>query len=167
MRVPKRLLPALAATALLAAGTAHAGPPAQGTVAPGRSLGGLSLGATPAQVESAWGRAYGICRSCPRPTWYFNYFAFQPEGAGATFRNGRAVALFTVWAPKGWRTTKGVAIGDSVARVTEVYGALTRVACGSYEALTLPRRGTTTAFYSVELEVWGFALLARGEPVCR
>ena len=136
-------------------------------MAPGTSLGGLSLGATRGQVEHTWGRAYGRCRSCSRPTWYFNSFAFRPEGAGATFRNGRVSALFTLWSPPGWHTTRGVAIGDDIARVTAVYGALQRVTCGSYEALTLPLRGTTTAFYIVDAKVWGFALLGRGEPVCR
>lgn len=159
------------AAALLAAlaltGAARAAPPAPGTVVPGRSLGGLALGATRGEVERSWGLAHGTCRSCLRPTWYFNSFAFKPEGAGVTFRNGRAVALFTLWSPPGWRTSRGVAIGDSAAQVTAVYGALQRVTCGSYEALTLPLRGTTTAFYVVGLEVWGFALLARGEPVCR
>lgn len=160
-------MPALAAAALLGAAAAGAAPPSPGTVVAGKSLGGLTLGVTRAQVETAWGRAYGRCRSCARPTWYFNYFSFRPEGAGVTFRNGRVSALFTLWAPEGWTTTKGVTVGDSVARVTEVYGALSRVTCGSYEALTLPSRRTTTAFYVVDLEVWGFALLARGEPVCR
>lgn len=161
-----KLAPVLVAAALLA-GAAQATPPSPGTVVPGRSLGGLSLGATRAEVERAWGLAHGTCRSCARPTWYFNYVAFRPEGAGATFRNGRVSALFTLWSPPGWRTSRGVAIGDSVAQVTAVYGALERITCDSYEALTLPIRGTTTAFYVVDLEVWGFALLGRGEPVCR
>lgn len=161
-----RLAAAIAAALWLAA-PATAAPPSPGQVVPGRSLGGLSLEATRAEVERAWGRAHGTCRSCARPTWYFNYFAFKPEGAGVTFRNGRVSALFTLWSPQGWSTNRGVAIGDPVAQVTAVYGPLTRVSCGSYEALTLPLRGTTTAFYVVELEVWGFALLRPGEPVCR
>lgn len=166
MTVLGKLAAVLAAAAVLA-GAARAAPPSPGTVVPGRSVGGLSLGATRAEVERAWGLAHGTCRSCPRPTWYFNSFAFRPEGAGATFRNGRVSALFTLWSPPGWRTSRGVAISDSVAQVTAVYGALERVVCGSYEALTLPRHGTTTAFYVVDVKVWGFALLARGEPVCR
>ncbi len=155
----------LAAGAL--SGAAQAAPPSPGTVVPGRSLGGVSLGATRADVERSWGLAHGTCRSCTRPTWYFNSFAFRPEGAGATFRNGRVSALFTLWSPPGWHTNRGVAIGDDVASVTAVYGALHRVTCDSYEALVLPLRGTTTAVYIVGAKVWGFALLARGEAVCR
>ena len=161
-----KLAPVLVVAALLA-GAARAAPPSPGTVVPGRSLGGLSLGATRTEVERSWGLAHGTCRSCGGSTWYFNYFAFKPEGAGVTFRKGRVSALFTLWSPPGWRTSRGVAIGDSVAQVTAVYGALERVTCGPYEALTLPLRGTTTAFYVVDLKVWGFALLGRDEPVCR
>lgn len=166
MTVLGKLAAVLLAAATLA-GAAQATPPSRGTVVPGRSLGGLSLGATRADVERAWGLAHGTCRSCPRPTWYYNSVAFRPEGVGATFRNGRVSALFTLWSPPGWRTSRGVAIGDSVARVTAVYGALERIGCGSYEVLTLPLRGSRTVFYVVDLEVWGFALLGRGEPVCR
>ena len=95
-----RLAAALAA-AVVAVPVATAAPPRIGVLVPGKSLGRLALGATPAQVRAAWGPRHGTCRGCRAPTWYFNFARFEPEGAGVTFRGGRAVALFTLWAPKG------------------------------------------------------------------
>ena len=156
-----------AATALALAASAGAAPPGAGVVVPGRSLGGLRLGATKAQVETAWGRAYGRCRGCAAETWYFNYYAFQPKGAGVSFRDGRAVSLLTLWQPAGWRTTKGLVLGESVARVTSVYGPLTRRECGSYYLLELPRGATVTAFVVVDEQLFGFLLRRESEPACR
>ena len=107
---------------------------------PGESLGGLRLGATKAQVERAWGRAYGRCTSCPQETWYFNYFAFQPRGAGVEFRDGRAVAIFTLYQPAGWQTTRGLALGEPESRVRALYPKLARRDCGDYDAF-VSRRG--------------------------
>ena len=133
---------------------------------PGRSLGGVPLGATKAQVETAWGRAYGRCRGCDAETWYFNYHAFQPKGTGVSFRAGRAVALFTLWQPAGWRTTKGLVLGESVARVTSVYGPLTRHECGSYYLLELPRGASVTSFVVVNEQLFGFIVRRKSEPAC-
>src|SRR5919202_255612 len=89
--------------------------PQHGVLVPGRSLGGLRLGATRAEVRTAWGASYGRCRGCADETWYFTYRAFTPQGAGVSFRSGRAVALFTLWSPPGWRTSRGLTIGDAIA----------------------------------------------------
>lgn len=161
---------AVAAAALVLAASAAAAPPRQGVLAPGERLGGLALGATAAEVKAAWGPRFGICRNCARTTWYFTYRRFEPQGAGVEFRSGRVAGLFTLWAPHGWRTTRGLRIGENVARVTAVYGPLTRVECGTYYALVLPARGTVTAFYVVGDDVWGFGLFRvtpSETPVCR
>ena len=155
------------AAALALAASAAAAPPGAGVLVPGRSLGGIELGATKAKVERRWGRAYGVCRGCAAETWYFNYFAFQPRGAGVELRKGRVAAVFTLYQPAGWRTTRGVALGDPAARVTSVYGALRRRECAGYAVVVLPGRGATTAFYVLEDRVWGFALLRSDVPVCR
>ena len=165
MRRGTALLAAAAALALAA--SAGAAPPDTGVVVPGSSLGGLRLGATKAQVEAAWGRAYGRCRGCDADTWYFNYYAFQPKGAGVSFRGGRAVALFTLWQPAGWRTPKGLVLGESVARVTSVYGPLTRRECGSYYLLELPRGASVTSFVVVNEQLFGFVVRRKSEPACR
>ena len=154
--------------ALAVAVSASAAPPQAGIVIPGQRLGGLELGATRDEVRAAWGDRYGRCRDCPEPTWYYNFRRFEPQGAGVSFRHGKAVALFTIWSPPDWRTNRGLAIGDPAARVAGVYGALLRVPCSNYYALTMPgRRGATTAIYVFDNQVWGFALLARGQRVCR
>src|SRR5439155_25342645 len=129
--------------------------PQHGVLVPGRSLGGLHLGATRAEVRAAWGTAYGRCRGCADETWYFTYRAFTPQGAGVAFRGGRAVALFTLWAPPGWQTSRGLRIGDPAARITALYGALPRVDCGTYAALIERQGAATTEFYVRDEQVWG------------
>ena len=161
-----RLVLAIAAVLALAA-PAAAAPPGAGVLVPGRSLGGIELGASKAEVERRWGRAYGVCRGCAAETWYFNYFAFQPRGAGVELREGRVAAVFTLYQPPGWRTSRGVALGDSVARVTSVYGALVRRECGGYVVLVLPGRSATTAFYVLDDRLWAFGLSRPGLPLCR
>jgi hypothetical protein len=162
-----RLL-ALALFALVAAlaAPAPAKPPPAGVLVPGRSLGGLRLGMTPEQVRAAWQSDFGRCRACGHPTWYYNYAPFRPKGAGVEFRSGRVAAVFTLWAPSSWHTPKRLRIGDPTARVTQLYGALPRVRCGTYDALTMPGR-TTTSFYVREEKVWGFGLSRVEVPVCR
>ncbi|TMK79802.1 MAG: hypothetical protein E6G45_02285 [Actinobacteria bacterium] len=153
--------------ALFVTTSAAAAPPRAGLVVPGKSLGGLRLGATRAQVRAAWGPRFGLCRDCREQTWYFNYRPFEPQGAGVSFRKGRAAALFTLWSPQGWRTERGLAIGDTAVRVAGLYGTLLSVNCGRYSASTIRRGRTTTAIYVVDEQVWGFGLLAPGEAVCR
>ncbi len=141
--------------------------PQAGVLVPGKSLGGLRLGATEAQVRAAWGPRAGLCRSCRERTLYFTHKRYAPQGAGATFRGRRAVALFTLWWPPGWRTKDGIHLGSAVAEVTARYGALPRVDCVGYYALTLRRGRTLTAFYVVKERLWGFGLLRPTVPVCR
>ncbi len=160
-------LAAVTAAALALAASAAAAPPSAGILVPGRSLGGIALGATKAEVERRWGRAYGVCSGCPRETWYFNLFAFQPSGAAVEFRSGRVAAVFTLYQPQGWRTTRGISLGAPAARVTAEYGALIRRECGGYAALVLPGRGVTTAFYVLDDRLWAFGLSRPGLPLCR
>jgi hypothetical protein len=153
--------------ALLVALPAAQAAPSRGVIVPGRSLGGLELGATKAEVRAAWGSRFGRCRSCARETWYFNFRPFDQKGLGVEFRDGRVAALYTLWRPEGWRTREGVSLGEHVARVTEVYGPLTRQECGAYYALVRPGRRAITAFYVSDERLWAFGLLDRRSPVCR
>jgi hypothetical protein len=161
-----RLAAALAATLVLAA-PAGAAPPGAGVLVPGRSLGGVQLGATKTEVERQWGRAYGVCRGCPAETWYFNYYAFQPRGAGVELRGGRVAAVFTLYQPPGWRTTKGLVLGDPAARITSLYGSLLQRECGGYSAFVLPARGVRSVFYVLDDRLWAFGLARAGLPLCR
>jgi hypothetical protein len=161
----------LAAATLAATGaTAPAAPrtlPTAGVVVPGQRLDGVKLGATPAQVRKAWGSDFGKCGICDLPTWYFNYTKFEPQGLGVTFRKGRVVALFTLWAPAGWHTPNGLEVGDEAPAVTDLYGGLPLVGCGSYQAYALRGRRATTAIYVQEGKIWGFAVSRKGIPLCR
>ena len=162
MRLAAAILAALALSA-----PALAAPPQAGLVVPGKSMGGLELGLTKKQVERQWGRAYGVCAGCTPETWYFNYYAFRPNGAGVEFRNGRASAIFTLYSPTGWHTAKGLTLGDPVTEVTALYGALARNECGNHYALLLPRAGSLTVFYVLREKLWAFGLFRSGVPVCR
>jgi hypothetical protein len=164
--VRRALLTAAAILALTVA-PAAAAPPTAGELVPGESLGGLRLGATKTQVERAWGRAYGICTNCPRETWYFNYFAFEPEGVGTEIRGGRTAALFTLHSPAGWRSRQGLELGAGVAEVRGTYGVLTRFDCNGYYALVLERPRTRTAFYILRERLWAFGLSRPSVGVCR
>ena len=152
---------------LILAAALAAALPSHGTLVPGRSLGGIRLGATPAQVEAAWGRFFGRCRGCAAPTWYFTYGKFRATGLGVQFRQGRVEALFTLARPAGWHTPRGLVLGDAVARLTQLYGALLRNQCNGYTAYLLPARSVTTEFYVAGGTVWGFGLTRTGLSACR
>jgi hypothetical protein len=141
--------------------------PQTGVFVPGTSLGGQRLGATEAQLRAAWGPHVGVCRGCPRRTLYFTYGKFEQVGTGAEFRRGRAVALFTLWVPTGWRTNRGVHLGDTELEVTGTYGVLRRVECGHYRAFVLKRGRTLNAFYFKSDTLWAFGLLRPSAPICR
>lgn len=161
------LAAALSASAAPTSAAVEAVPPRGGVFDPGRSLGGLRLGMTPAQVRAAWGTDYGRCRNCRAPTWYYNYEPFSPQGAGVEFRRGRVDAIFTLWSPAGWRTTRGLRLGDEEASVTATYGGMTRAECGSYHALLHPRGRAVSAFAIANGRVWGFALFRAPSRPCR
>jgi hypothetical protein len=151
----------------LLAAAAAAALPVHGAVVPGRTLGGVRLGDPPARVRAVWGSGFGVCRGCPRRTWYYNYARFLPQGAAVEFQRGRVVATYTLWRPSGWRTPEGLRLGDSVARITSVYGPLKRRDCRGYYALLLPRGPAVTQFYVFGSELWGFGLSRASVPACR
>jgi hypothetical protein len=153
--------------AAVAGALALAALPQRGVLVPGSGLGGLKLGMTPTQVRTAWGSSYGRCRNCADPTWYFTYTKFQPAGAGVEFHRGRLIAIFTLWAPTGWRTSRGLLIGDAEARVTALYGPLLTIHCTSYDALVSSHARTQTAIYVRQGTVWGFGLSSAAVPACR
>ena len=162
-----RAATAIAILLLASALPAAAAPPGAGELVPGRSLGGIELGTAKADVERRWGRAYGVCRSCARETWYFNYYAFQPRGAAVEWRGDHAVAIFTLYQPLGWRTGKGLELGDPVERLRALYGPLPRVECTGYTAFAIRGRRATTAFYVLGDRLWAFGLSRPGVPLCR
>jgi hypothetical protein len=141
-------------------------PPKGGEFTPGRELGGVKLGMTKQEVLAVWGKRHGVCRSCPRETWYFNYRPFEPEGAGVVFERGRVVHVFTVWQPSGWRTPQGLELGDPSFEASRVYGSLDRRQCTLYHAFVLPGRRAQSIFYVFEDQIWGFGLTEREASPC-
>jgi hypothetical protein len=155
------------ALSLSGGSTASAALPKQGVLAPHRSLAGVRLGDTQAAVRARWGRSYRLCTVCARPTWMYTYRTGSPVGAAVTFRGGRVAAVFTLGSPLGWRTTKGLAVGDDSDTVDDVYGRLTWHRCLGYGALSMRRGSVVTSIYTEGEKVYGFALTRPGEPVCQ
>jgi hypothetical protein len=163
-----RVVTALAVAVILclAATPAASAPPQRGLFVTGKSMGGVSIGMTKAQVVRAWGERHGVCRRCPRTTWYFNYRPFEPQGAGVVFLRGRVVRAFTVWQPRGWRTASGLTLGDEAGRIGELEGPFLERDCGRYTALVVPTGRVQTIFYVYEERLWGFGLARTGATPC-
>ena len=77
------------------------------------------------------------------------------------------VAVYTLWAPPGWRTSAGLRIGEPSLRLEATYRPLRRIACRGYTAYVLPGSGPRSIVYVVDDAVWGFALLGPGRAICR
>jgi hypothetical protein len=163
----RRLAAVLAVAGVaLAAAPASSAPPPRGLFVPGKSLGGVSLGMTEAQVLRVWGKRHGVCRDCARPTWYFNYRPFEPQGTGAVFEGGRVVRTFTLWRPDGWRTRSGLVLGDEAGKIAELEGPYREETCPAYRAL-VTRTGTVeSVFYVFHERLWAFGLVRAGHSPC-
>jgi len=161
----------LASTALAEPSSSHRGAalPTRGLLIGGASLAGVRLGDSPATVELAWGKDHTSCSGCGLRTWFFLYPG-RPVGAAVTFDGaGRAVAVFTLGQPFGWRTQKGLWVGADIHSLTAKYDApnMAYRACIGYSALSTTRGEVVTSIYTQAESVYGFALTERGQPVCR
>lgn len=141
--------------------------PEQGVLAPGKHLGGVRLGDSQAQVRARWGSRYTVCAVCSSPTWLYGSRARSSAGAAVTFRRGKVTAVFTLGVPRGWRTTRGVRLGDPAEKVNAVYGRLPWSRCLGYGALSIRRPGSVASIYTYGESVYGFALTLPSEPVCQ
>jgi hypothetical protein len=147
--------------------SAGAGVPARGVLAPGVSLGGVRLGDSDASVRARLGDRDRLCGVCRRTTWLYVARAGTPRGFAVSFRDRRVVAIFTLGAPRGWRTSAGVALGDPTDKAVVVYGQLPWRSCIGYGALSMRRPGVVTSIYTFGESVYGFALTRPSEPVCQ
>jgi hypothetical protein len=141
--------------------------PAEGVLTPGESLGGVQLGDTTAAVTKRWGSRHTSCALCKRTTWLYSYRGRGPAGAAVSFRNERVAAVFTLGVPRGWRTSRGVALGDPAEKVQALYGRLPWSRCIGYGALSIRRPGVVSSIYTYGESVYGFALTLPSEPVCQ
>lgn len=141
--------------------------PERGVLAPGKHLGGVELGDTQAEVRARWGSRYALCAVCSKTTWLYTTYRRAAVGAAVSFRNGKVVAVFTLGVPRGWRTTRGLFLGDPVERVVDVYGRLPWRRCLGYGAVSIRTPGAVSSIYTFGESVYGFALTAPSEPVCQ
>lgn len=142
--------------------------PQRGVLVPGKSLAGVRLGDSPQRVQQIWGNHYRLCEGCELPTWLYTYE--HPEGIGAavSFRDDRAVAVFTLGAPAGWRTTNGLQLGELSIRIDDLFASPRWRTCIGYMALTVrSSRAAVTSIYSDGNSVYGFALTHPSVPVCQ
>jgi hypothetical protein len=144
--------------------------PSKGVLVPHESLAGVRLGDTPAHVRSTVGTRYTVCTSCDSPSWFYFAsagFSGGETGLGVSFRKGRVAAVYTLGFPRGWRTTKGLKVGEEQERMRTLYGRMKLTECVGYMAHS--RRGpkAVTTFFTMESFVSGFALTLPSEPVCR
>jgi hypothetical protein len=161
-----------AALALVShAGRAGGQLPARGLVVPGVSFAGLKLGDTEERVRQVWGRDYETCKYCSDTTWLYEYKGGEPLGAAVRFQKHRAVAIFSLGSPAGWRTSKGLFIGDPIADVYHFYPTTGTTRCIGFDAVTT--RITTSAgksvmaFYSAAGVIYGFAMVVPSMTVCQ
>ena len=166
-----RVLPALVVAQLALAGTAwaHASLPSRGVLIGGVSLAGVRLGDSPETVELTWGTGHTNCAGCRLRTWLFIY-PDRPVGAAVVFdRTERAVAVFTLGQPAGWRTQKGLWLGNEIHTLTAKYDApsMHYQACIGFSALSSRSGAVVTSIYTQAETVYGFAITAPGQPVCQ
>ena len=140
--------------------------PSRGVLIGGVSLADVQLGDSPRAVELAWGTNHMSCDSCRLRTWLFVY-PNRPAGAAVAFdRGGRAVAVFTIGQPFGWRTAGGLWVG---AKLTAEHGIATmdHEDCADYDALSRRKGDVVTSIYTHAGAVYGFALTLPSQPVCQ
>ncbi|HEX4521203.1 MAG TPA: hypothetical protein VH063_16600 [Gaiellaceae bacterium] len=158
------------ATAASTHTTRSANFPARGIVVPGQSIGSLTLGMTQAAVTTHWGKQYVICGAgCGKSalvTWLYEYRGPEPLGAAVRFLKGKVVAIFTLGSPVGWGL-KGVMMGDPISNVYNVFGSPGTKNCIGYTALTERIGNSTTAIYSANGVVYGYALTAPTQSPCQ
>ena len=158
-------LPTGSALAAQARSSAHF--PTRGIVVPGVSFAGIKLGDTEQHVQAVWGSNFTTCPYCKDTTWLYVYRGAEPLGAAVRFRNNKIVAIFSLGSPAGWKTDKGLFMGDPISNVYNFYGQTGTTRCIGFDALTVRIGSSTTAFYSAAGVVYGFALIAPGQTVCQ
>lgn len=167
MRAVCVLLAVTAATLATGASAAAPSAPLKGVVVEGATFAGVPLGLTPAQVRARWGKRYGVCDDCRTTTWYYTFKRYHEQGIGVQFRNGRVEAYFTLGAPDGWRTGRGVSISDQSEKVPNTYGSVPTVHCFGYDVIEVIVRKTLVLFYLNGSQVYGLGLMARSSDPCR
>jgi hypothetical protein len=160
-----------AALALFAQTGSHAAArghlPVRGIVIPGVSLAGVKVGDTEQRVKKLWGDNFVVCKYCTDPTWLYEYQTGEPLGAAARFQRGKVVAVFSLGSPAGWRTNKGLYIGDPIQNAYTFFPRTGTTRCIGFDAITIKQGNVVTAIYSSAGVVYGFALVTPAMTVCQ
>jgi hypothetical protein len=153
--------------------TSHAGThatghlPSRGVIVPGVSFAGVKIGDTEQRVKAVWGNQFDTCTYCKDTTWLYTYQFGEPLGAAARFENNKVVALFSLGSPAGWKTDKGIAMGDPISNVYQYYPSTGTTRCVGFDAITAKTGKAVTAFYSAAGVVYGFAIVTPTMTVCQ
>ena len=100
--------------------------------------------------------------TCVQPSGGIVSTPLDAEGLGC-----RVAAVLTLGVPRGWRTSRGVSLGDPADKVLSVYGTLPWSRCVGYGAVSIRRGGAVASIYTYGESVYGFALTLPSEPVCQ
>ncbi len=160
----------LSAALALVPHSVHAGGhlPVRGLVVPGGTFAGLRLGDTEQHVRQVWGRDYETCKYCQDTTWLYEYKGGEPLGAAVRFQKNRAVAIFSLGSPAGWRTNKGLYIGDPISDIYQLYPkTIGTTRCIGFDAITMRTGKTIMAFYTAAGVIYGFAMVVPSMTVCQ
>jgi hypothetical protein len=141
--------------------------PVKGVLVPGVSLAGIKIGDSERHVRRVWGTNYVTCKYCSDPTWLYEYQSGEPLGTAARFQKGKVVAVFTLGSPAGWRTNKGLYIGDPISNVYQFFPRTGTTRCIGFDAITTKQGHVVTAVYSSAGVVYGFALVTPAMTVCQ
>src|SRR4029077_5148753 len=130
---------------------------------------GVSLGMTMPQVKTRLGGNYTNCVTapCKDPTWLYFYPSGEPLGMAVRFHNNKAVAVFTLGAVTGWKSSDGLKISDPASKVYDLYANPKYSKCIGYEALSVQQPGVVTSFYLTSGVVYSYALTMPGATVCQ
>lgn len=141
--------------------------PVRGVIVPGVSFAGIKLGDTGQRVRAVWGNNFTACGYCTDTTWLYEYRGGEPLGAAARFEKNKLVAVFSLGSPAGWKTDKGLYMGDPISNVYQYYGGTATTRCIGFDAITARIGKSVTAFYSAAGVVYGFAMVVPGMTVCQ
>jgi hypothetical protein len=146
--------------------------PLRGVLVAGKSLGGVRIGMTETQVQNTWGHRFHVCDKaiCQKwQTWLYQYATGEALGAAVVFENHKVTGVFTLGSPDGWKTDKGLKLGDLISQVYDYYNTSSSTKCIGFNALSMrdPATKITTSFYASSGYVYGFALTAPSQPICQ
>jgi hypothetical protein len=141
--------------------------PTRGIIIPGVSFAGVKIGDTQKRVRALWGNRFVTCKYCTDATWLYEYQYGEPLGAAARFQHNRVVAVFSLGSPAGWKTDKGLAMGDPISDVYQYYKTTGTTRCVGFDAVTAKTGKYVTAFYSAAGVIYGFAIVIPKMTVCQ